>query len=294
MSDLARRAPRWAAIAVLALGIWGMLIAEPYWRAVGHGPTEFTWSTWAAILLSAPASLLARPFARVMTANVERDFELVFVLEHILWAIFIILQWLVLLYAARRLRPAWKLTLFAALLSAMSLIAGAISWAERWPIVHGESISWNVLDRPIGIFGLALVPPAWLLVQRQYHLAATTLERSRRNRRGWRLWAAGFASMLLVLGWLAILSAQPGSWLFAFEYRDQFRRSEIAIQAIEAFRRDHGRVPDSLEEAGLPPAQFGENCPCYSKRTEQAYTVSFGWTLGESVTYDSVAGEWQY
>lgn len=293
MTDLARRAPRWAAMAVLALGIWGMLIAEPYWRAVGHSPTEFTWSTWAAILLSAPASVLARPFARIMTANIERDVELVFVLEHILWAILIILQWLVLLYAARRLRPARKLMLFTAALSAMSLIAGAISWAERWPMVHGESISWNVLDRPIGLFGLAVVPPIWLLVQRQYHPAATPLERSRRSARGWRLWAAGFACMLLVLGWLAVLTAQPGSWLFALEYRDQFRRSEIAIQAIEAFRRDHDRLPESLQEAGLPLEQFDERCPCYEKQTEQSYIVWFGWTLGESVVYDSVAREWR-
>jgi len=294
MTDLERRAPRWAATAILALGIWGMLIGEPYWRAVGHGPTAFTWSTWTAIVLSAPASLFARPAARIITADIERDLELVFVLEHIFWAILIILQWLVLFYGAARLPPARKLTLFAAALSGMSLVAGAISWTEWWPIVHGESISWNVLDRPIGIFGLALVPPAWLLLQRRYHQAGATLETLRRNRRGWRLWAAGSACMLLALGWLVILSAQPGSWLFALEYRDEFRRSDVAIQAVEAFRRAHGRLPDSLQEAGLPLAQFDERCPCYQKQNEQSYIVSFGWTLGELVVYDSVTREWQY
>jgi len=40
--------------------------------------------------------------------------------------------------------------------------------------------------------------------------------------------------------------------------------------------------------------QFDERCPCYSKLTEEAYIVSFGWTLGESVIYDSAAGAWQY
>ncbi len=100
--------------------------------------------------------------------------------------------------------------------------------------------------------------------------------------------------MLLVLGWLAILSAQPGSWLFALEYRDEFRRSDVAIQAVEAFRRAHGRLPDSLQEAGLPLAQFDERCPCYQKQNEQSYIVSFGWTLGELVVYDSVTREWQY
>jgi hypothetical protein len=291
LTDLARRAPRWAAMAILALGVWGMLIAEPYWRAVGHGPTAFTWASWTAIVLSAPASLLARPAAQVLF---EREIELVFVLEHILWAALIVLQWHVLRRAAAWLRPARKWTLFAAALSAIGLVAGIVSWAERWPLVHGEDISWNLLDRPIGIFGLALVPPAWLLLQRRYHQAGTTLETLRRNRRRWRLWTAGSACMLLMLGWLAVLSAQPGSQLFALAYRDEFRRSEIAIQAIDSFRRDHGRVPDSLEEAGLPLEQFDERCPCYEKQTEQSYIVWFGWTLGESVVYDSLAGKWQY
>ena len=114
------------------------------------------------------------------------------------------------------------------------------------------------------------------------------------NRRGWRLWAAGFAGMLLMLGWLALLNAKPGSWLFALAYRDEFRRSEIAIEAVEAFRREHRRLPDSLQEAGLRLEQFDERCPCYTRQTEQAYTISFGWTLGESVVYDSVSGQWQY
>jgi hypothetical protein len=293
MTDLERRAPRWAAMAILALGIWGMLIAEPYWRAVGHGPTAFMWTSWAAMLLSAPASVLARPAARLLSTDIEREIELVFVLEHILWAVLIVLQWLVLRRVAARLRPARQWTLLAAALSAIGLVAGVVSWMERWPLVHGEDISWNVLDRSIAIFGLALVPPAWLLLQRRYHRSSAIAETSRRGRIPW-LSAAAAAGLLLILCWFAVWSARPGSWLFALEYRDEFRRSEIATEAIEAFRRAHGRLPDSLQEAGLPLEQFDERCPCYEKQTEQSYIVSFGWTLGESVVYDSVAGEWQY
>ena len=271
-----------------------MLIDEPYWRAVGHGPTAFSWASWAAILLSAPASLLARPAAWIAATDSDRNVELVFLLEHIFWAILIVLQWLVLTRAAARLHPARKWTLLAVLLSGLSLTAGAISWAARWPLVHGESISWNLLDQPVGIFGLALIPPAWLVLQRRHHGPGATREAPPRNRRGRYLWAAAFVGMVLVLGWVALLSAKPGSWLFTLAYRDEFRRSDIAIQAVEAFRREHGHLPDSLEEAGLPPEQFDERCPCYSKRTEEAYTVSFGWTLGESVVYDSVTREWQY
>src|SRR5260370_227080 len=164
MTDLERRAPRWAATAILALGIWGMLIGEPYWRAVGHGPTALTWSTCTALVLSAPASLFAPPAARIITADIERDLELVFVLEHIFWAILIILQWLVLFYGAARLPPARKLTLFAAALSGMSLVARAISWTAGGPIVPGGSIRRNRLDPPIGIVGPALAPPASLLL----------------------------------------------------------------------------------------------------------------------------------
>jgi hypothetical protein len=72
------------------------------------------------------------------------------------------------------------------------------------------------------------------------------------------------------------------------------RRSDIAIRAVEAFRRDHGRLPESLAAAGLSPEQFNETCPCYSKSSEQAYVVWFGWRLGRSVMHDSASDKWQY
>ncbi len=71
-----------AGIAVFALGVWGLVIDEPYWRAVGHGPSEFTWATWAAIVLSGPAWLVARPAAWAVVSQPE----LQFILEHVLWA----------------------------------------------------------------------------------------------------------------------------------------------------------------------------------------------------------------
>jgi hypothetical protein len=268
MHPIERRAPLWAASFILVLAIWGMLIGEPYWRAVGHGPTAFQWTSWTAILLSAPASLLARPAARIMTT----DFELEFMLEHIFWAVFVILQWAVVRRAVARVRPARQWTFaVAAVLSGMSVMAGVVWWTMRWPLVHGgEGVSWNVLNQPIGVFGLALVPPAWLLVQRRHHGARTDLETPRRDRR-WRLWAAGFAGTLLLMGLLAFPTARPGSWVFALKYQDEFRQSEVAIQAVEAFRRAHGRLPDSLQEAGLPLERFDERCPCYDKKGEQSY-----------------------
>jgi hypothetical protein len=93
------------------------------------------------------------------------------------------------------------------------------------------------------------------------------------------------------MGLLAFPTARPGSRFFALAYEDEFRQSEIAIQGVEAFRRAHGRLPESLEEAGLP---FDERCPCYDKKGEQSYIVWFGWVLGESVVYESDTGQWQY
>ncbi len=43
------------------------------------------------------------------------------------------------------------------------------SWRARWPLVHGESIHWGLLDWPLGLFGLALLPAFWLCLQRWYH-----------------------------------------------------------------------------------------------------------------------------
>ncbi len=105
---------------------------------------------------------------------------------------------------------------------------------------------------------------------------------------------AGFAGTLLLMGLLAFPTARPGSWVFALKYQDEFRQSEVAIQAVEAFRRAHGRLPDSLQEAGLPLERFDERCPCYDKKGEQSYMVWFGWVLGESVVYDSETRQWRY
>src|SRR5258708_11592416 len=241
MPRMERRAPLWAASFILVLAIWGMLIDEPYFRNVGHGADAFTWARWLAIFLSAPASLLARPAARAAAAN----FEFEFLIEHVLWAALIVLQWRALRRGAAYLRPAWGLTLVAAAVVRISGAAALLSWHARWPIVlGGESFSWNVLDRPIGFFGLALVPAAWLWLQRRYHRsdAAPSAPRSISDRRlGWSFWLAG-APFLVLLMWLALLGAQTGSWLFGLLYRDEFRQSEVAIQAVEAFRRTH-RLP---------------------------------------------------
>jgi len=295
MHPIERRAPLWAASFVLALAIWGMLIDEPYFRDVGHGANAFTWTRWIAIFLSAPASLLARPAARAVAAY----FEFEFLIEHVLWAALIVLQWRALRRGAAYLRPGWAWTLIAVMLAMISVAVGLASWHERWPVASEMHI-WGALDQPIGLFGIALVAAAWLWLQRRYHRSDDARNLSPRDRTsisvrrlGWGFWLAGLP-YLVILMWLALLGAQPGSWLFGVLYRDKFRQSEVAIQAVEAFRRTHGRLPHTLQEAGLPQEQFDERCPCYEKNDEQSYIVWFGWVLGESVVYASDTGQWEY
>src|SRR2546427_12603167 len=81
MRTLFRVAPGLAGAAICVLGLLGLLIEEPYWRDVGHGPTWFTWTTWTVMPLTGPVALLAR----LAASAVSNQPELPFWLEHRLW-----------------------------------------------------------------------------------------------------------------------------------------------------------------------------------------------------------------
>ena len=55
MPGMTNLAPRWAAVAILALGIWGMLIAEPYWRAEEAYIVSFGWTLGESVIYDSVA-----------------------------------------------------------------------------------------------------------------------------------------------------------------------------------------------------------------------------------------------
>lgn len=63
------------------------------------------------------------------------------------------------------------------------------------------------------------------------------------------------------------------------------------IGKIESFRKDKGKLPDSLTSVGIEEKEEGPIY--YEKRGEAEYVLWFGRELGESVTYDSKSKEWE-
>ncbi len=63
------------------------------------------------------------------------------------------------------------------------------------------------------------------------------------------------------------------------------------VSKIESFRKDKGRLPDSLSAVGIEEKEEGPIY--YEKRGEARYLLWFGTELGESVTYDSESKKWE-
>jgi hypothetical protein len=62
------------------------------------------------------------------------------------------------------------------------------------------------------------------------------------------------------------------------------------VGKIESFRKDKGRLPDSLSELGIKETEEGPIY--YAKQSDAKYELWFGMELGESVSYDSDTKKW--
>lgn len=63
------------------------------------------------------------------------------------------------------------------------------------------------------------------------------------------------------------------------------------IEQIENFKKDKGRLPNTLEDLNIEEKMEG---PLYYERKDSTrYIVWFGAGLGESVTYDSNQKKWE-
>ena len=63
------------------------------------------------------------------------------------------------------------------------------------------------------------------------------------------------------------------------------------IEKIEQFKTHEKRLPETLDEIGVPVSESG---PIYYRRVgEDRYQLWYGTALGESVTYDSDRKDWR-
>lgn len=71
----------------------------------------------------------------------------------------------------------------------------------------------------------------------------------------------------------------------------QIEAGNKVINRIESFRRDQGRLPNSLAELGIEEKEEGPIY--YDKKTDTKYILWFGTDLGESAAYDSEKKKWE-
>ena len=100
-------------------------------------------------------------------------------------------------------------------------------------------------------------------------------------------WLFGGVLLVVVLGAVLFLEfLQPPNVVWHSEIREGNR----LISDIEAFRRDHGRLPAELSEFSKGTAE--QEKLFYQRCDETRYIVWFGTTLGESMTYHSRSRGW--
>ncbi len=88
-----------------------------------------------------------------------------------------------------------------------------------------------------------------------------------------------------------ILFAVLIGFAFAGCYSEKFAKGNETAAQIEKFRKEKGRLPNSLNEIGIEEKEEGPIY--YEKKSESRYVLWFGKELGESVTYDSDTKEWK-
>ena len=72
-------------------------------------------------------------------------------------------------------------------------------------------------------------------------------------------------------------------------YAREFRVANTIIARTASFKYEHGRLPATLGELGIKDDSPGV---FYDKQSADAFTVWFGTSLGECMTYDSRTKKW--
>ena len=97
----------------------------------------------------------------------------------------------------------------------------------------------------------------------------------------------GFLALVVFAGLaMGLFLSQP---VRLFHWRE-LRTGNETVSRVETFRVKHGRLPETLKEAGIDdPDQKVFN----RKMGSDEYCVWFGTTLGESETFNSRTQKWE-
>jgi hypothetical protein len=91
---------------------------------------------------------------------------------------------------------------------------------------------------------------------------------------------------------MAALMLGIGGWIWWASNAKQ-RLGEEVVSKVENFRITHQRLPESLAEIGIEVKSESDPPVYYRKESSGRYTVWYGLSLGESMTYDSATGKWE-
>ena len=73
--------------------------------------------------------------------------------------------------------------------------------------------------------------------------------------------------------------------------RDIKKEGNEVIAKIESFKKDNGRLPESLEEVGIVVTEGG---PFYTKKDSSRYILDAPWGFdSKSLVYDSATQKWE-
>lgn len=105
-----------------------------------------------------------------------------------------------------------------------------------------------------------------------------------------RTWVAGIATAVLVAVTFALVFDEPDDEDL---YADEFRLARDAIERVETYRRNHGRLPETLADVGL---SYDKDGPVYYyTRNDGSYAVAFpapSHGFFGTLVYTSKTGEW--
>lgn len=73
--------------------------------------------------------------------------------------------------------------------------------------------------------------------------------------------------------------------------RDTIKEGNAVIAKIESFKKDNGRLPESLAEVGIVVTEGG---PFYTKKDSSRYILYAPWGFdSKSLVYDSATEKWE-
>ena len=159
---------RWNMTLIVAVGAYGFITNEPYWRDTGHGPWLYDYLFWFGLFLNGPSGLIADYLAWFGLSDAEPRF----VIQYFLWCLLLWPQWrlyhaLALWCGANRAR---QLGLYGA--AFVLTILGSVAAYQAWIFGHRPSHTfidpyfWFVRVAGLGCAGVVLLAYTYVVTSR--------------------------------------------------------------------------------------------------------------------------------